>query len=59
MGAIFKELWRLSQGTNTMRFLDHKIIGNVSRDKVVTYTRTVVDEKAHTQNPNRVRITAG
>ena len=44
-----KELGRLCQGfedtedTNNMRFLDIKGIGNIPRDRVVTFARIVVN----------------
>ena len=63
--AMYKELGRLCQGfedtegTNTLRFLDLKGISNIPRDRVVTYARIVVDYRAHKQDPNRLRITAG
>ena len=63
--AMCKELGRLCQGfedtegTNTMIFLEIKGISNIPRDRVVTYTRIVVDYRAHKKDPNRVRITAG
>ena len=42
-----------------MIFLEIKGISNIPRDRVVTYTRIVVDYRAHKKDPNRVRITAG
>ena len=48
-----------TEGTNTMRFLDHKGIGKIPRDRVVTYVRLVVNYQAQKKDPNCVRITAG
>ena len=69
--AMCKELGRLTQGygetgstyhtegTNTMRFLDLEGIKNTPPDRVITYTRIVVDYRAQKKDPNRVQITAG
>ena len=60
-----KELGRLSQGykntpgTNTIRFLSLDEIDNIPKDRVVTYTRIVVDFRPQKDDPNRVQITAG
>jgi hypothetical protein len=63
--AMCNELGQLIQGfgetkgTNTMRFMELRNIGKIPRDRVVTYTRIVVDYRAHKKDPNPVRITAG
>ena len=63
--AMCKELGRLCQGfgetegTNTMRFFDPEGIKNITKDRVVTYARIVVDYRPQKADPSRVRITAG
>ena len=58
------ELGRLSQGykdtqyTNTICFMDHKMINSIPKNQTVTYGRIVVDYRPQKDNPNRVRITA-
>ena len=70
MKVMCKELGRLSQGygeedydyhtegTHTMRFLDHEGVGKIPHDRVVTYAQIVVNYRAQKNNPNRVKITA-
>ena len=63
--AFCIELGRLSQGykntkaTNTIRFMDHKMINKIPKNQTVTYGRIVVDYRPQKDDPNRVRITAG
>ena len=51
--SMCKELGRPCQGfedtegINTMRFIDIKLISNIPQDRVVTYARIVVDYRAH------------
>jgi hypothetical protein len=59
-----KELGRLTQwfgetkGTDTMRFVDLQDIGIIPRNRVITYTISVVDYRAN-KKINRVTITLG
>ena len=63
--AMCIELGRLSQGykdtqyTNTIRFMDHKMINDIPKNQTVTYGHIVVDYFPQKDDPNRVRITAG
>ena len=71
MKAMCKDLGKLSQGygeegsdyhteeTTTVRFLNHRGIGKIPRDRVVTHARIVVHYQSKNKDPNRVRITAG
>jgi hypothetical protein len=64
--AMTKELARLAQGldgitegTNTVFYLNHDEIRNIPKDRTVTYARIVVDYRPQKTDPNRVRITVG
>jgi hypothetical protein len=64
--AMTKELSRLAQGqdgltegTNTVYYLDHDAIRNIPKDRTVTYARIIVDYRPQKSDPNRVRITVG
>ena len=64
--AMTKELARLAQGqdgltegTNTVYYMDHEAIRNIPKDRTVTYARIVVDYRPQKSDPNRVRITVG
>lgn len=59
MAAMSKELHRLADGTNTIKFLDHADIDNIPRDRTVTCARIVVNHRPQKEDPNRVRITVG
>ncbi len=61
-----KEIHRLAQGkegitkgTSTIFFLSHKEIHLIPDDRIVTYTRIVIDHRPQKDDPNRVRITVG
>ena len=61
--GMCKELGRLTQGydvkgftyhtkrTNTMRYLDHRGVSKIPRNRVGTYARIVADYQAHTKRP--------
>ena len=51
--------YKNTPGTNTIRFLSLEEIDNIPKDRVVTYTRIVVDFRPQKDDPNRVRITTG
>ena len=59
------ELGRLAQGyhdisgTNTIKCMTYEEIKNIPTDRTVTYTRIVVDYRAHNDDPNRVCTTVG
>ena len=59
MAAMSKELHRLADGTNTIKFLDHADIDNIPRDRTVTCARIVVNHRPQKEDPNRVGITVG
>ena len=65
LSAMFTELGRLSQGwentkgTNTVTFMDTRDITTIPKNRIITYTRIVVDYRLHKEDPNRVCITAG
>jgi hypothetical protein len=46
-------------GTNTIFFLSHDKIRRIPKDRVVTYTRIVIDHRPQKDDPNCVRITVG
>ena len=63
--SMCKELSRTTQGfdetkgTDTIRFIELKNIGKIPQDRVVTYSRIVVNYRAYTKDTNRVKITLG
>ena len=63
--GMCKELVRLLQGykstegTNTCVILTLEQVRQIPKDRVVTYTRTVVDYHTQKSDPYRVRITVG
>jgi hypothetical protein len=63
--AMCKELGRLAQGwgttkgTDTIQFMTHEEIAEISPDRMVTYARIVCDFCPQKEDPNRVRITVG
>ena len=66
MTAMCIELGRITQGykvtkgTNTVKFMNLEEIANIPEDRTVTYGRIVVDHhRPQKEDPNRVRITAG
>ena len=65
MKAMCIELGRLAQGykdtegTNTIKFLNHDEIATIPGDRTITYARIVVDYRPQKADPNRVRITVG
>ena len=60
-----KELGRLIQGfgatkgNDTMQFMNREGIKHMPRDRVVTYTRIVVDYCPQKKDQHQVRITVG
>ena len=65
--AFGKELGSLAQGdaktttpgTDTIFFLNHNQIAAISKDRLITYARIIVDYRPQKPDPNRVRITFG
>jgi len=65
--AFGKEFGNLAQGdpttntpgTNSIYVLTHDQIKHIPKDRVVMYTRIVVDYRPQKTDPNRVRLTAG
>ena len=53
------EGYEVTSGTNTVQFMTHEDIKNISTDRTVTYPRIVVDYRAYKDDPNRVCITVG
>ena len=51
--------WDKNRGTNTVRFLTHKEIAMIQKDRIVTYTRVVVDYRSQKDDPNRFQLVVG
>ena len=63
---MIKELGRISQGykevtdgTNTVLFMNKEDIKKIPRHKTVTYARITADYREEKKDPYRIRITAG
>lgn len=51
--------YREAKGTNTVQFISLNEIKNITKDRLVTYARIVVDVQRQKEDKNRVIITAG
>ena len=51
--------WDKNRGTNTVRFLTHKEIAMIQKDRIVTYTRVVVDYRSQKDDQNRFQLVVG
>ena len=58
LGNISQE-WGGNKVTNTVRFLTHKEISMIPKDRIIAYTRVVVDYRPQKDDPDIVRLAFG
>ena len=55
----FSQGWGKKKGTNIVRFLTHEEIEMIPKNRIITYTRVVVDYRPQKDGPNRVQLVVG